>query len=71
MPTLNAGITPPGQGDGNTIWNILGQIYYLKEVCDTSFAFEVVGEPGTFVPAHSHPTQDGRLHIYFAHRGAI
>jgi hypothetical protein len=20
MPTLNAGITPPGQGDGNTIW---------------------------------------------------
>ena len=63
MPALNAGITPPGQGDGNTIWNILGQTYYLKEVCDTSFAFEVVGEPGTFVPAHIHPTQDE--FIYF------
>ena len=54
MPALNAGITPPGQGDRNTVWNILGQTYYLKEVCDTSFAFEVVGEPGTFVPAHIH-----------------
>ena len=58
MGKLNAGITPAGQGDGGTVWNILGQTYYLKESCDTSFAFEVVGEPGTFVPPHIHPTQD-------------
>ena len=63
MPALNAGITPPGQGDRNTVWNILGQTYYLKEVCDTSFAFEVVGEPGTFVPAHIHPTQDEFIYL--------
>ena len=36
MPALNAGITPPGQGDRDTVWNILEQTYYLKEVCDTS-----------------------------------
>ena len=58
MAKLNPGITPPGQGDGGTVWNILGQTYYLKESCDSSFAFEVVGEPGTFVPPHIHPMQD-------------
>jgi quercetin dioxygenase-like cupin family protein len=63
MAALNAGITPPGQGDRGTVWNILGQTYYLKEVCDTSFAFEVVGEPGTFVPAHVHPTQDEFIYL--------
>ena len=63
MPALNVGIIPPGQGDRDTVWNILGQTYYLKEVCDTSFAFEVVGEPGTFVPAHIHPTQDEFIYL--------
>jgi hypothetical protein len=29
--------------DRGTVWKVLGQTYYLKEVCDTSFAFEVVG----------------------------
>jgi len=63
MAALNAGITLPGQGDRGTFWNILGQTYYLKEICDTSFAFEVVGEPGTFVPAHVHPTQDDFIYL--------
>ena len=63
MAALNAGITLPGQGDRGTVWKILGQTYYLKEVCDTSFAFEVVGEPGTFVPAHVHPTQDEFIYL--------
>jgi quercetin dioxygenase-like cupin family protein len=58
MAKLNAGITPPGQGDSGTVWNILGQTYYLKESCDSSFSFEVHGAPGTFVPPHIHPTQD-------------
>jgi quercetin dioxygenase-like cupin family protein len=58
MTALNAGITPPNHGDGGVVWNILGQTYYLKESCESSFAFEVVGEPGTFVPPHVHPTQD-------------
>jgi len=71
MAALNAGITLPGQGDRGTVWTILGQTYYLKEVCDTSFAFEVLGEPGTFVPARVHlsgrradgVTLDGQPHV--------
>jgi quercetin dioxygenase-like cupin family protein len=63
MASLNAGITPPGKGDGGTVWNILGQTYYLKATCDSSFAFEVVGEPGTFVPPHVHPTQDEFIYL--------
>jgi len=63
MAALSAGITAPGQGDGGVVWNILGQTYYPKESCDTSFAFEVVGEPGTFVPAHVHPTQDEFIYL--------
>ncbi len=58
MRELNAGITPPGEGDGGTVWNILGQVYFMKELCDSSFSFETHGMPGTFVPPHIHPTQD-------------
>ncbi len=58
MGLLQPGITPPGGGEGGVVWNILGQTYYPKAHSDTSFAFEVVGEPGTFVPPHIHPTQD-------------
>ncbi len=63
MGELNAGITPAGEGDGGVVWNILGQTYYMKESCDASFAFEVMGEPGTFVPPHIHPTQDEFIYI--------
>ena len=36
MTKLNAGITLPGEGDGGTVWNILGQVYFMKELCDSS-----------------------------------
>lgn len=55
---LDAGITPNGSGFEGVSWNILGQIYYPKSVCDSSFAFEANSEPGQFVPVHIHPTQD-------------
>ena len=58
MALLNPGITPANEGDGGTVWDILGQTYFMKESCDSSFAFEVHGLPGTFVPPHIHPTQD-------------
>jgi mannose-6-phosphate isomerase-like protein (cupin superfamily) len=63
MGILNPGITPANSGDGGTVWNILGQTYYMKETCDTSFSFEVHGMPGTFVPAHIHPTQDEFIYL--------
>ena len=39
-------------------WNILGQTYYPKAVCESAFAFETNSEPGQFVPVHIHPDQD-------------
>lgn len=55
MPKLEGGITENGEG---TQLNILGQTYYIKAHCDTTFAFETNSEPGQFVPVHIHPTQD-------------
>jgi quercetin dioxygenase-like cupin family protein len=37
---------------------VLGQTYYPKAVCETTFAFETNSAPGQFVPVHIHPTQD-------------
>ena len=55
MADLDGGITKDGEG---TKLNILGQTYYLKAWCDTTFAFETNSEPGQHVPVHVHPTQD-------------
>jgi len=58
MPALEKGITGDGTGYAGKTWNILGQVYYPKAVCDTAFAFETNSEPGQFVPVHVHPTQE-------------
>ncbi|WP_341862311.1 cupin domain-containing protein [Gymnodinialimonas sp. 57CJ19] len=55
MTDLSKGITANGEG---TKLNILGQTYYLKAHCDSTFAFETNSEPGQAVPVHIHPTQD-------------
>ena len=55
---LEKGITRNGTGYAERSWNILGQTYYPKACCDTTFAFETNSEPGQFVPVHVHPTQD-------------
>lgn len=55
MTELEGGITRDGEG---TKLNILGQTYYLKAWCETTFAFETNSEPGQHVPVHIHPTQD-------------
>lgn len=58
MGQLEGGITRNGEGYGGTRWNILGQVYYPKASCDTTFAFEANSEAGQFVPVHIHPHQD-------------
>ncbi|WP_108485394.1 cupin domain-containing protein [Oceaniglobus ichthyenteri] len=58
MKELEKGITKNGTGYGDTTWNILGQKYFPKVECDSSFAFETNSAPGDFVPVHIHPTQD-------------
>ncbi len=55
---LAKGITRNGTGQDGKQWNILGQVYFPKAVCETTFAFETNSEPGQFVPVHVHPTQD-------------
>lgn len=55
MPDLDKGITRNGEG---TKLNILGQTYFIKAWCETTFAFETNAEPGQNVPVHIHPTQD-------------
>ena len=37
--SLAPGITKAGEGLDNIAWNILGQIYVPKVVCETSFAW--------------------------------
>jgi oxalate decarboxylase/phosphoglucose isomerase-like protein (cupin superfamily) len=58
MADLEKGITRESEGYRGKVWNILGQVYYPKATCDTTFAFETNSEPGQFVPVHVHPTQD-------------
>jgi oxalate decarboxylase/phosphoglucose isomerase-like protein (cupin superfamily) len=55
---LKGGITRNRTGCDDIEWNILGQKYFAKAVCDTTFAFETNSGPGQFVPVHIHPTQD-------------
>jgi quercetin dioxygenase-like cupin family protein len=55
---LEKGITQNGKGYAGVTWNILGQTYFPKAVCETTFAFETNSAPGQFVPVHVHPTQD-------------
>jgi quercetin dioxygenase-like cupin family protein len=58
MTDLEGGITRNGEGFAGVEWNILGQRYFPKAVCASTFAFETNSEPGQFVPVHVHPTQD-------------
>jgi oxalate decarboxylase/phosphoglucose isomerase-like protein (cupin superfamily) len=55
---LEKGITANGTGFGGKSWNILGQLYFPKAVCGSSFAFETNSAPGQFVPVHVHPAQE-------------
>ncbi|WP_434056142.1 MAG: cupin domain-containing protein [Roseibium sp.] len=55
---LDGGITRSGKGFDGVELNILGQTYYPKAWCESTFAFETNSEPGQFVPVHVHPTQD-------------
>ena len=58
MTEVEKGVTANGTGYMGKKWDILGQVYFPKAVCDSTFAFEANSEPGQFVPVHIHPTQD-------------
>ncbi len=64
---LAPGITPAGKSSTPAVWNILGHTYYEKSNCATSFSFETLDPPGTFVPPHIHPTQDEFIYMLEGH----
>lgn len=60
---LVKGITQSGMGEGDESWNILGQRFYPKACCKSSFAFEAVSAPGDFFPVHIQHTRDAFLTV--------
>jgi mannose-6-phosphate isomerase-like protein (cupin superfamily) len=59
-----AGITRSGESLDGVIWHILGQTYKPVQFCKTSFAFDTLFPPGTFVPHHVHPDQDEFIRVH-------
>ncbi|HEY4043037.1 MAG TPA: cupin domain-containing protein [Rhodopila sp.] len=57
------GITRSGEGLDNVVWNILGQTYKPVQFSESSFAFDTLFPPGTFVPPHFHPDQDEFIRV--------
>jgi quercetin dioxygenase-like cupin family protein len=57
------GITRSGEGLDGVVWNILGQTYKPVQLSESSFAFDTLFPPGTFVPPHFHPDQDEFIRI--------
>ena len=57
------GVTASGAGLHGTSWNILGQTYRPVQWSDASFAFDTLFPPGTFVPEHTHPSQDEFIRV--------
>ncbi|MCZ8260904.1 MAG: cupin domain-containing protein [Beijerinckiaceae bacterium] len=60
---LTPGVTRAGEGLDGISWNILGQTYVPKQVCESAFSWHATFPPGTFVPPHIHPTQDEFIYM--------
>lgn len=63
MDAMTAGVTGKNEGVDGLKWNILGQTYVPKQVCETSFSWHATFPPGTFVPPHVHPDQDEFIYM--------
>jgi len=63
MNPMTAGITKAGEGIEGIRWNILGQTYVPKQLCEASFSWHATFPQGTFVPPHIHPTQDEFIYM--------
>ena len=63
MKAMKAGVTKAGKGIDNIAWNILGQTYVPKQLCESSFSWHALLPPGTFVPPHIHTNQDEFIYV--------
>ena len=48
---------------GGMVWNVMGQIYIPKKIDDERFWWEGILPEETFIPPHSHSTQDEFLYL--------
>ena len=48
---------------GGMVWNVMGQIYIPKKLDETRFWWEAIIPEETFIPPHSHSTQDEFLYL--------
>ena len=56
--TMTPGLTRAQESLDGIAWNILGQTYVPKQLSDQSMSWHATFPKGTFVPPHTHPTQD-------------
>ena len=48
---------------GGMVWNVMGQIYIPKQVDSSSLWWEAIMPEESFIPPHSHSTQDEFLYL--------
>ena len=63
MQSMPPGVTEAGKGMDDISWNILGQTYVPKQLCQDSFSWHAFMPAGTFVPPHIHPEQDEFIYM--------
>ena len=63
MKTIPPGVMEAGKGLDDISWNILGQTYVPKALCEDSFSWHAFMPPGTMVPPHIHPEQDEFIYM--------
>lgn len=70
---LMKGVTKAGEGLDGLSWNVVGQTYVPKLLCESTFIWHATVPADTFVPPHNHPTQeewilvlDGALEVEFS-----
>ena len=64
MIPMPKGVTGKDEAFDGARWNILGQTYVLKQQSEASMAWHATLPPGTFVPPHTHPTQDEFIFVF-------
>jgi quercetin dioxygenase-like cupin family protein len=57
------GVTRSGESLDGVVWDVMGQTYKPVQLSPSSFSFDTMFPPGTFVPPHSHSDQDEFIRV--------
>ena len=63
VTAVEQGVTRAGESLEGVVWTIMGQTYKPVQLSQSSFAFDTLFPPGTFVPPHVHPVQDEFIRV--------